>query len=179
MKKTALMGLGLMVITNDQLLSMDYYTVNHKERPQKRTHRHKRTTSQIEFPMIPLEQFVISFSTKNTVFEQLKERPSMKALLAKVPMEDFFSHILKISGTREKSSYYVAELEKTEEIFHFLAAAKIELELEKADIDGLATKYKFEQKTLIANAISYGITDFGRHFPETQASTPDSVSSTI
>ncbi len=52
MKKIALMGLGLMFITNDQLLSMDYYTVNNKERPQKRTHRHKRTHSQIEFPMI-------------------------------------------------------------------------------------------------------------------------------
>ncbi len=101
----------------------------------------------------------------------------MKALLAKVPMEDFFLHILKISETREKSSYYVAELERTEEIFHFLAAAKIELELEKADINSLATKYKFEQKTLIANAVSYGITDFGRHFSEKEASTLDSVPS--
>ena len=118
--------------------------------------------------MISLEQFVTSFlPAKATVFEQLKDRPSMQTLLAKIPMEDFFSYL---QTTSAKSSRHGAEVKKTEEIYHFLAAAKVELQLETPDMNGLATKYKFAKTTLIQNAASYGIANFDRHFPQTQSS---------
>ncbi|RZI46405.1 hypothetical protein [Candidatus Finniella inopinata] len=161
MKKTTLTVLALIITTNGQIFSADYYKVNGTE------HAHKRTPSQIQLPMIPLEQFVTSLPAKNVAFKELNERHNMQVLLKKVSAEDLFAYAQKTTEARRKSMHYIAELRKTEEIYHFLAAAKIELKLEAPNINELTTKYKFTVSMLIENAATYGITDFRRHFPQT------------
>ncbi len=122
-------------------------------------------------------------------------------LLRAVPAEYFFWGALKYM----RSSYLHGGMGINDGIDHssadiviFLGLAKLDLGLEDFNLQQLAGKYLFPKyqvqvrdpmsgeliendcltpAELVDLATRFGITNFGRHFPETQASTPDSAPS--
>ena len=112
--------------------------------------------------MRTLYEFISPYDSKS-VLKTLKENSSMMYLLKSIPVEYFFWEAQKTIEMSQDGLHIIKLVNKSVDAYIFLAASKIELEIEEADIERLAEKYKLDWTKLTQKAANYGMENFYRH----------------